>query len=327
MQDYIDIQQEIIDKTATLNTSLRDLIGKLYEADYCVPGPNPVWYDSAKTILGELLSTWVPDTKEGVVTYIQNVFAVTVNEPSGNDGHAQSIRTLTMRSLDGGPNQDGGGYEEGYKDYIEKYYGGINNIPIAETIFKEVKEVETYQAIIKYNQERSDKAVGFLGSLNYIKGEYNKLPSITDPTYLSKRKDLQKVADSILVGIYTRNAISGIDNQISDASIKITFISEPTKGLIDICKAQLVSYATTPNGPLLIQRRPYPSGSLPAGVEAQYPAVNSSSTFLPSVSVGPSAYPAPGSTTGWDWILIDDFFDVTGGPSNPATFESVIGVY
>lgn len=327
LADYEEIQQEIVDKTADLNNKLRNLIDKLNEADYCVPGPNPMWYEHAKTALGELLSGWVPDTKGGVVTFIQSVFGVTVAEPSADDGHAPQIRTLTTRGLDGGNNKNSGTYERGYKDFIEEAYSGINNIPIAETIFKEVKEIETYQAIISYNQDRSDKALGFLGSLNYIKGEYNQLPPITDPTYLEERKSLQTVADSILVGIYPRSSIAGIDNQISDADIKTTFIAEPTKGLIDICKDQLVSYSTTPNGPLLIQRRPFPIGVLPAGVEAQYPAVSPSSTFLPDVSVGPDAYPPPGATSGWDWILIDDFYNPTGPAENPATFENTLGVY
>jgi hypothetical protein len=53
LQTIIDVQQKVYDDLQKENSALQNLTTAIYELDFCVPGPNPLWYDNAQQTVND----------------------------------------------------------------------------------------------------------------------------------------------------------------------------------------------------------------------------------------------------------------------------------
>lgn len=88
---FIPLQSEYIEKVTTLLDLYDDVIQKTYDLDYCVPGPNPGWYNTSANVLYNYFQDYF-----GYENYPFNVdFSPTLN-PGQQQQNMQAIQQNTQ---------------------------------------------------------------------------------------------------------------------------------------------------------------------------------------------------------------------------------------
>ncbi len=333
IDDYLSLQNDMIATITAYSDKINTYIPLVHQADFCLPGPNPVWYEAAQERAnqeGEALPESGGTFNASYVNKVIQWTGVYMNFGNANIDSKQEMIEILRRLVSGsnykanGTNT-GNSFMPGYKTYVDARFNSSTLLPIGPSIIKEYKGLSDYVLILKNNEDKIVDYKSIINALNYIKNQYNSLPPKTDPSYQEKYDALQISANSIIVGMAKASDIQNQSDLVTEMKGRIDLMNDPDTGLIAECEKEFAAFPNLPKN-----RRPYPANLLPAGF-AGYPTDPS---FFPT----DGTYSVGDSTGKPNSIHITDFVNLdlppAGYPNYPdgssmsfANVETMLGIY
>lgn len=233
LQTIIDVQQKVYDDLQKENSALQNLTTAIYELDFCVPGPNPLWYDNAQQTVNDFFGD-IPQKADDLGDKLRKankwfdpggmVMASTgwanelgLNPPGSNGWSQQRIQELYAKFLKQAINFSGEDDEtmtsehisslgsivlEQYASKISSKYGvsGLHQAgeympTVAASLPKLYNNIPRYLNQIDTNNTKMDDFEGIIRQLQSISVAVKDIPE--DP-------DNQTSADKTAITTYLR---------------------------------------------------------------------------------------------------------------------------
>ncbi len=337
--------------TEQKNIIANQLLPKLYELDYCVPGPRPDWETDANEILSQS-KTSMSETysDEKAAMFIYDHLDITLPKWSAKqfDGYASRFDLILNNTM------------EKYRENIQNtwfssvamlYLPTINAINVQEH-----KAIKNYQDEIENIDEEIVTAKGNVNKLTYIKEQVSSIPDPSGGTQLTQeQKDIteqaKRVYSQIKSDLVVQSVLNDEDRNNADYLAKVQYIGNQNSGLIKECVQEVAQMQASGNGNK-IMRFPYPSNLLSPSTQSLYQSlpltysptgqvlfqsgikviskqeISGPSYALPTLYYGidtdmqPSGCPVNSS----NYIWISYYFNI-GNCANTAAFERFINMY
>ncbi len=317
----------VLDQEKSIYTG--QLIPKLYELDYCVPGPRPDWEESAR----KTVTSVIPSLTDYYNTspFFALVLQISVMD-STNVGNLDSGRggQIVQSIL------------EQYKTILDKRWfsqQALFGLPTINTI-----NVSEYKKISQYNDQVESinteilETRSVISRLQYIKQQIQGIPNpLTGGVLTSAQQDTvdqqQRILDQVSMQAATQETISATQNKILVLQNELGYIGDSTKGLIKQCIDE-VAATTDPNKKI---RLSYPTDKVPLATQLLYSPGPSQivtesgtgeqrePTFLkPYISYGSG--PNCSIPSGQDYIHITNFVNLMDCDTT-SKFEEWIKIY
>lgn len=235
------------------------LIPRIYELDFCVPGPRPDWETKAQ----EKVSAVTPRIYDlgTTETFFQDLF-ITVG--GGNGGNLASGGGGMLLSI----------FEQ-YTNLINTQWfsqSALINLPVINSINKsEFSKIANYENVIENIQEEILETMSVLNRVEYIKQQLQGIPNPTTGGVLTPAQEdivaqQQRILDQISLMVAVESNVNSVKDDILKSQLDLAYIGDSTKGLIKQCIDETTSFPNQNR----IMRWPYPASLLPASVQNTY---------------------------------------------------------
>ena len=269
----ITLENSYIDKLTTQRDVITNqLIPKIYELDYCTPGPRPDWYTSAQEIVRQS-ETSVSESYSvaNALQFVYDYLDLTLNRgilgemPENNPSPFLMILNNTL---------------DGYKQNIDNAWFSNNallQLPTINSInINEYKSLETYQNDVSNINDEITEARGIIAKLNYLKGQITPIPNPNQGNVLTPaQQDTIKQMDQVLAQIEplfaTSQVVSATESKTSTLISKTQYIGDANSGLIKECVSEVAQMPSSGLSNKMI-RFPYPANLLSSAIQSQYPS-------------------------------------------------------
>lgn len=284
----ITLENSYIDKFTTQRDVITNqLIPKIYELDYCTPGPRPDWYTGAQEIVRQS-ETSVSESYSvaNALQFVYDYLDLTLSRgivgemPENNPSPFLMILNNTI---------------DGYKQNIDNAWFSNNallQLPTINSInINEYKSLETHQNDVSSINDEITEARGVVAKLNYIKGQVASIPNPNQGNVLTpSQQDTVKQMDQVLAQIQplfaTPQVISATESKTSTLISKVQYIGNTSTGLIKECVTEFAQMSSNGLSNKMI-RFPYPTNLLSPTIQAQYPAQAVTYSTVDQVSIHP----------------------------------------
>lgn len=318
-RDYLtQLRQEAI--------ALQSVLGAIYQADFCLPGPHTGWQQDAQTKLSNLINTIDIDKDDGKDGarghYAKSFFTITgaVVDPDVNiQTYSKLIRAI-QRVFQGGLDMDTSSttantFIDGYVQKINAKFN-LNTLPVvARQINSLYNKATNYQAGSANVDSQIGDIEAIITQLQYIQSQIGTI-SPTSSQYQILLNSFQGLAPDLA----TQADVANIKGEIIQINTDVTTAGNLTQE----CIAEVNAPSYT--GPK--ERMPYP------GIQNIYnfPTVSTVSnfplplpTFLPEYGYGYLPGGAPATTE----IHITDAYTLLPGPTagSSSTNFQVVGTF
>lgn len=278
------------------------LIPRLYELDFCVPGPRADWETTAQ----EEVTKFIPSLKDyystaplfelvlGISIFGSNNVGILENGQGG-----QIVQSIF----------------EQYRNYINiRWFSqqALLTLPTINTINNsEYKKISQYNDEIESVTTEILETKSVISRLEYIKQQIQGIPNpLTGGVLTQTQQDTvtqqQRILDQVSMMAATQDTIDATNDKLIGLQSDVAYVGDQTKGLIKQCIDE-VNALPDPNKKI---RFPYPTDKVPMAKQTQYTpgpvqtVYESGSgeqrdpTYLKpymSYGTGPNCSPAPGS--------------------------------
>jgi hypothetical protein len=235
------------------------LIPRIYELDFCVPGPRPDWETKAQEKVSSATSR-INDFGT-TQTFFQDLF-LTIDGDNSDDLESGGAGMLLS-------------IFDQYTNFLNSQWfssSAMITLPVINTINRsEYAKISNYQNIIENIQDEILETISVLSRVEYIKQQLQGIPNPTtggSPTATQQEIIIQqqRILDQISGMVAEDVNIQSVKDDILKTQLDIDYIGDKTKGLIKQCVDETTSY---PNQNKII-RWPYPQSLLPASVQNTY---------------------------------------------------------
>lgn len=163
-QNLLNLQQNYILQANEVIQSLETLIRDIRALDYCVPGPNPAWYDNGLLNLQNTISTSVSQNGDGpyYAQTVQQMTGININEsvvPNFTQFNAFINFVLSK-----------------YRDEVVANYSPLQPPPTARPVATNMfSQIPTYQTQMEVLQSRINNLIPLIPQLQSITAQYEAL--------------------------------------------------------------------------------------------------------------------------------------------------------
>lgn len=254
------------------------ILPKIYELDFCTPGPRPDWEEKAR----ERVTQLTPGMKDyfGAQIGLAVYAGLTIGDDNADDLDKGEGMALFPKIL------------ESYTNLINKRWFDKNALlllPTINTINKsEYQKITTYKSEIESVDDEILETKAVISRLNYIKEQLQGIPNPNTGGILSETQQetvnqQQRILDQIALLAATDGSIQSAKDDIILADSTIAYFGDQTKGLIGQCVDEVAALTD----PGLKIRFKYPFDLLALTIQNSY-------TPGPAQTVvDPTGYPGP----------------------------------
>ncbi len=302
-QNYVVLADEVI-------TKISDIIRDTRTLDYCVPGPNPKWYENGYENLIATIDSNVADFY-GTEQEIQNYYADWVNQIAGV--------TVSTGPHVGSNSQFRSFMTHIFNKYSEEMFNryALSNPPpaIRPTAANLFNQIPNHQSTITFLQGQVSGLAGVMSQLEYIQSE---LMAITPASEQQNQNNPQvQMLTSLLNQIASQGVLVNQDEYAQLSSQNTAYAGQLSmiNQHIQSCIAQTAPAVYPVNN----ERTLYPFPSIqnnPNFGNIQSPSGN---TFMSDTNFGSGAGSINISSYGGQNISVSS--------SGTATFANVLGIY
>ncbi len=236
------------------------VLPRLYELDFCVPGPRQDWAERARDKVNETAPQLT--TYNNVAPFFASMF-ITVTG-SNVDDLKNGAGVAMFQSM----------FEQYSELLTDQWFtqNALMNMPIINLINQtEYKKVGTYKEMMTDIDLEILETNSVISRLQYITQQLQGIPNPNTGGVLTSSQQetvaqQQRILDQITPMIATDGNTKGVIEDVADLQIEADYIGDKTKGLIKQCVDETTNY---PNQAKIL-RWPYPETLLPLSVQNTY---------------------------------------------------------
>jgi hypothetical protein len=236
------------------------ILPKLYELDFCVPGPRQDWVDRAR----EKVSAALPGLDDYYSTspFFASLF-ITIDSSNIDDLENGAGATMLQSMFDQ------------YTTLLNDRWFSQNSLLQLPTINSinqsEYKKIAQYKDEISSIDQEIIETRSVISRLNYIKQQLQGIPNpntggVLTQTQQDTANQQQRVLDQISLLVATDESKDVVVDEIADFQSVLAYIGDSTKGLIKQCMDEV----NTMTNPGLKIRFAYPVSLVPASIQNTY---------------------------------------------------------
>lgn len=236
------------------------LLPRIYELDFCVPGPRQDWEERARDKVTEKASSLT--TYNSVAPFFASMF-ITVSGSNVDDLKNGAGVSMFQSMFDQ------------YSELLKEQWftqNALINLPIINVINQnEYKKVALYKETLTDIDQEILETNSVISRLQYITSQLQGIPNPNQGGVLTSAQQetvtqQQRILDQITPMIATDTTITSVGGDMADLQIEIDYIGDKTKGLIKQCVDETTNYPNQAK----IMRWPYPTTLLPLAVQNSY---------------------------------------------------------